>query len=387
MRSRRKCRRMCKRSIAVVLIAAMLGTGLPDMPVMAAETQSISSEDSTQKDTLLSTQEPENSEEETEPSVETELTEETNTSGETESSEEENPPEETDPSDEKNPPEETDPSDETNPSEETDPSEETNPPEDADPSEEENPSEETDFSEEEIPEETVSENDILQSDITVSGDEADDSMYRPPYLPLIDPVELPESGVPNTIRAYGIDQEDLESTYDSRKEGILTPIRNQNPWGTCWAFAALGTMESSLLKQGLGSYDLSERHLAYFAYHTRGDVLENAIGDRVETGPSPGYLNNGGNVMTAASTLMNWHGAAAESKYPYVNNSIGPADLSQAVSQDTTAILKNFYMLNTKANDAATIQNVKRLVKQYGSVMWAYYDATQYHNAATHAYY
>ncbi|MDE6738939.1 MAG: hypothetical protein K2K07_07585, partial [Lachnospiraceae bacterium] len=378
---------MCKRSIAVVLIAAMLGTGLPDMQVMAAETQSISSEDSTQQDTLLSTQEPENSEEETEPSGETDLTEETNPSGETESSEEENPPEETDPSDETNPPEETDPSDETNPSEETDPSDETNPPEDADPSEEENPSEETDFSEEEIPEETVSENDILQSDITVSGDEADDSMYRPPYLPLIESIELPESGVPNTIRAYGIDQEDLESTYDSRKEGILTPIRNQNPWGTCWAFAALGTMESSLLKQGLGSYDLSERHLAYFAYHTRGDVLENAIGDRVETGPSPGYLNNGGNVMTAASTLMNWHGAAAESKYPYVNNSIGSADLSQAVSQDTTAILKNFYMLNTKANDAATIQNVKRLVKQYGSVMWAYYDATQYYNAATHAYY
>lgn len=330
----RKCRRICMRIIAVFLIAAMLFTELPTMTVMAAETQ-----------------ESVNIEEETDSSKEID------SSGETDPSEEENPSGDTDPSEEENP------------------SEETELPEEADPLEEE------------LPEETEPENEILQNDIAVSGDEADDSMYRPEYLPLIESVELPESGVPNTLRAYDIDQAGLESTYDSRKEGILTPIRNQNPWGTCWAFAALGTMESSLLKQGLGSFDLSERHLAYFTYHTRGDVLGNASDDTVSTGSSPGYLNNGGNIMNAISTLMNWHGAAAESKYPYVNNYTGPADLPQSISQDATAILKDCYLLNTKANDEATIQNVKELVKQYGSVMWTYYDANQYYNAATHAYY
>ncbi len=362
MHNRRQRRRICMRSIAVFLIAAMLCTGLPAMPVMATETQSISSED-------------------TVPSGEEDPLEDMDPSEETD------PPEETDPSKEENPSEETDPSKEESPSGETEPSEEENHSGETEPSEEENPSGEAELSEEEMPEETVSGNDIIQSDITASGDEEDDSMYRPEYLPLIEPIELPESGVSGSPQTYINDQASLESTYDSRKEGILTPVRNQNPWGTCWAFAAIGSMESSLLKQGLGTFDLSERHLAYFAYHTRNDALGIANDDTITTVGSPSYLNNGGNIMTSVSALMNWQGAAAESKYPYVNNSTGPADLARAVSQDAAVILKDCYMINTKANDAATIQNIKTLVKQYGGVVWSYYDAGQFYNASTHAYY
>ncbi len=381
MRNRRQHRRICMRSIAVFLIAAMLCTGLPVMPVMATETQSIQSEDSVQKDTL-STQEPRNNEEETDPS------EETNPPGDTDPSGDENPSGDTDPSEETDSPEETDPSKEENPSGETEPSEEENPSGETEPSEDEMPSGETDLSEEEIPEETVSGNDIIQSDIMISVDEADDSMYRPPYLPLIEPIELPEYGVPGSVQTYINDHANLESTYDSRNEGILSDIRNQNPWGTCWAFATLGTMETSLRKQGLGSYDLSERHLAYFTYHTRSDALGNASGDTIEPMyATPAYLDYGGNTMTAVSALMNWQGAADESKYPYSNDYNTPADMAQAVSQDTAVILKDCYLLNTKANDEETISSVKALVKQYGSVMWSYYDDTPYYNSTTHAYY
>lgn len=46
----------------------------------------------------------------------------------------------------------------------------------------------------------------------------------------------------------------------------VTPVRLQNPYGTCWGFAAIAAAESSLIASGLAdeTVDLSEKHLAYF---------------------------------------------------------------------------------------------------------------------------
>ena len=38
--------------------------------------------------------------------------------------------------------------------------------------------------------------------------------------------------------------------YDLRTTGHVTPVRDQAPYGTCWAFAALGSLESTILKAG-----------------------------------------------------------------------------------------------------------------------------------------
>ena len=39
----------------------------------------------------------------------------------------------------------------------------------------------------------------------------------------------------------------LPVSYDLRDYGRIPPIREQNPWGTCWAFAALSSVESNYL--------------------------------------------------------------------------------------------------------------------------------------------
>ena len=60
---------------------------------------------------------------------------------------------------------------------------------------------------------------------------------------------------------------EIPSTYDLRSVGgksYVTSIKNQNPYGTCWAHAAIGAMESNFLMQGGDILDLSEMHLAYF---------------------------------------------------------------------------------------------------------------------------
>ena len=68
---------------------------------------------------------------------------------------------------------------------------------------------------------------------------------------------------------------DYPSKYDLRDvngESYVTPVKFQNPFGTCWGFAAIAAAESSILGSGLAqkdgydanTLDLSEKHLANF---------------------------------------------------------------------------------------------------------------------------
>ncbi len=70
--------------------------------------------------------------------------------------------------------------------------------------------------------------------------------------------------------------DDLPAKFDQRDKGIVTPVKYQNPWGTCWSFGSTGAAETSVLtylgmtakefkeKEGY-DLDFSEKHLAWFA--------------------------------------------------------------------------------------------------------------------------
>lgn len=121
----------------------------------------------------------------------------------------------------------------------------------------------------------------------------------------------------------------LPSAYDSREHGFVTPVKNQNPFGVCWAFATIGAIESSLLAHNLAQasgLDLSERHLAYFTTHQQDDALHNITGDGVQakgnafgsaTLLSDPYLVSGGNSFVAEHVLATWAGPAKEEVAPY----------------------------------------------------------------------
>ncbi|WP_129593696.1 C1 family peptidase [Seramator thermalis] len=49
-------------------------------------------------------------------------------------------------------------------------------------------------------------------------------------------------------------------TFTVVKENPITSVKNQNSTGTCWCFSGLGFLESELLRQGKGTYDLSEMY-------------------------------------------------------------------------------------------------------------------------------
>lgn len=58
----------------------------------------------------------------------------------------------------------------------------------------------------------------------------------------------------------------LTSAYDLRDHSALTNVRDQNPYGTCWAFGALASLESTFKKREGEGFDFSEWHLVYYAY-------------------------------------------------------------------------------------------------------------------------
>ena len=93
----------------------------------------------------------------------------------------------------------------------------------------------------------------------------------------------------------------LPSSWDSRDCGWVTPVKDQNPLGTCWTFAANAVIETQLLRTGCGEWDLSEKNMA---------LLCGFDGD----------WNIGGNNDMAAAYLLRWGGAVVETNDVYFSD-------------------------------------------------------------------
>lgn len=52
-----------------------------------------------------------------------------------------------------------------------------------------------------------------------------------------------------------------EAYFNLADEGRLTPVKDQGKCGACWTFASLGSLESTLLTDGLGEWNLSENNM------------------------------------------------------------------------------------------------------------------------------
>ena len=59
--------------------------------------------------------------------------------------------------------------------------------------------------------------------------------------------------------AQGNKKDDADAiVFTTIKENAITPVKNQNRSGTCWAYASLGYFESEILRKTGQTYDLSE---------------------------------------------------------------------------------------------------------------------------------
>jgi C1A family cysteine protease len=93
--------------------------------------------------------------------------------------------------------------------------------------------------------------------------------------------------------------------FNLEATGMLTPVKDQGEYGTCWTFACMGSLESSMLKAGTGAFDLSEWHLAYYAYVPFNTSLLTSFTDQ------------GGNDWMSTALLARGTGAVNEKDCPY----------------------------------------------------------------------
>lgn len=202
-------------------------------------------------------------------------------------------------------------------------------------------------------------------------------------VPELHDISIPgaEDAVNRSGQPYRATRIALPTYYDSRDEGLITQVKDQNPWNTCWAFSAISLMETAAIKAGLAdnSADYSESHFAYFFYHRISNPLGNTMGDSNHTREN-NFIDAGGNVWLSTHALASQVGAANENIAPYSEVSYSMA-LDDGIAYEDEVVLKNSYLLNDNEIE------IKQAIMEYGAVSLSYNYQDQYYNAETAAYY
>ncbi len=117
----------------------------------------------------------------------------------------------------------------------------------------------------------------------------------------------------------------LPEKLDLRDAGVVTPVKLQNPWGTCWGFAAIAAAETSILSELGTTYaetglDLSELQLAWFAATPLPEGSGAQAGEgNVSLFEGSERLNSQGKMTLATSAFGSGIGPVTEEAVPYRN--------------------------------------------------------------------
>ena len=181
------------------------------------------------------------------------------------------------------------------------------------------------------------------------------------------PVEISDSNSKKLTKAASI-----PTTYDLRNVGYLTSVKNQGSYGTCWAHASIGAIESNLLKKGLETYDLSEMHLAWFAF--RNSDKSKAFHD-LNSSSFKDVMDHGGNAFYSAALFSRLAGPVTESTVPYTTQ---PSQSTPEAYNMAGVRLREVYYLafdDINVNSSSTQRDIiKQRIMDNGSVLASYCD-------------
>ena len=152
----------------------------------------------------------------------------------------------------------------------------------------------------------------------------------------------------------------FDRRHDLRDHSVLTPVRNQNPYGTCWAHATCASLESWLLKSGIGTFDFSENNMANLHGGDWG-------------------FDDGGNGDRASAYLLRWGGPVLESEDPYANP-------GGSMATDPARHVQNVRWIPGRTayldNDA-----IKQAIVDFGATYVTYFHSSSYYKSSTASYY
>jgi len=155
----------------------------------------------------------------------------------------------------------------------------------------------------------------------------------------------------------------LPASFDWRTTGKVTPVKDQNPCGTCWIFGSLTSLESRVIIINGNQYDFSEQNVA-------GCV-----------DPAWGYLtgnkcDGGGDSFIAFDTLSR-KGARLEACDPYNSATINSVACN-ANGCPTLKAVDGFRIITNSVITTAEIDLVKNTIYSYGPVAMSFYWTSGY---------
>lgn len=167
----------------------------------------------------------------------------------------------------------------------------------------------------------------------------------------------------NTLTVQSVAADDgsqLPYRYDLREKGRAPQIRDQGPYGTCWAFASLTALESALMPE---------------------TELQLSVDHMNQNNSFTSSLKDGGQYTMAMAYLSAWQGPVNEADDPYGDGETDPSLKAVRHVQDMQII------------DAKDLDGIKKAVFQYGGVESCIYTTLQgageespYYNKDKYAY-
>lgn len=177
----------------------------------------------------------------------------------------------------------------------------------------------------------------------------------------------------------------IPASYDLRKAGLGTSVKEQGDYGVCWSFAAMNSLESTLVAKD-PDVDLSEWHLAYYAY---SDVFGFSVGKDYTTEEK---FRLGGNFETLSPMLCSWLGPVSEKTFPYGDFSVldeqkTAQELQSEAQYHVTKAVEFFRQPPDGEELESCIQAAKAAIYEGHALSLSYSENDKYYNHASDAYY
>lgn len=145
----------------------------------------------------------------------------------------------------------------------------------------------------------------------------------------------------------------LPAAYDMREYGRVSPVRDQGRYGTCWAFASLGALETTLLPSSTMIF--STDHMS----------ISNSYNLDV---------NKGGEHTMSIAYLAAWQGPVYEVDDPYGDGKSNP-------ELDPVVHLEEALVINDKDYEV-----VKSAIFRYGAIETSIYTQMEYADSVSKYY-